>query len=216
MTSSRVLTMLRYLADAGEVPLHVLIAAFWPEDEPAAAEANARRWVSTQQRAGHVEASPPRGLNTTVRLSRASAAIFQPAVPSGAVGHPRARAHHAATLKYVEQLKNELGPNQRLVSVMLEPQLRAELQAGQGSRLGQTYDSFPDAVVVIEEALPDGTMRQRRVAVEYVTSKYTSQDIVEKANSFDENYDSTLWVADKARTQQRVSALVGGSCACLT
>lgn len=216
MTSPRLLAMLRYLADAGEVPLHVLIAAFWPDDEPAAGEASARRWVSTQRRAGRVQQSPQRGLDTTVRLTRSAAAVFQPPVSAGAVGHPRARAHHAATLKYVEQIKAELGPNQRLISVLLEPQLRAAVQAGQGSRLGQTYDSFPDAVVVIEEAFADGTFRQRRVAVEYVTSKYTSQDILDKAASFDANYDGTMWVADKARTKQRVESLVGGSCACLT
>jgi len=95
-------------------------------------------------------------------------------------------------------------------------QLRAAIQAGQGSRLGQTYDSFPDALIVIEEAFADGTVRQRRMAVEYVTSKYTSQDILDKATSFEANYDGTLWVADKARTKQRVEGLVGGSCACLT
>lgn len=214
--SPRALAMLRYLADAGEVPLHVLIAAFWPEDDPSTGEANARRWVSSQQRAGHILKSPPRGLDTTVRLSRSAAAVFEPPVSAGAVGHPRARAHHAATLKYIEQVKADLGPNQRIVRVMLEPQLRAAVQAGQGSRLGQTYDSFPDAMILVEETLPDGTTRQRRVAVEYVTSKYTSQDILDKATSFDANYDGTLWVADKARTKQRVEGLVGGSCACLT
>jgi hypothetical protein len=214
--SSRALAMFRYLADAGEVPLHVLVAAFWPDDEPAAGEANARRWLSTQQRAGNIQQSPARGPKTTVRLSRKMAAVFQPAVSAAATGHPRARAHHAATLQYVEQIKAGLGPHQRLASVTLEPQLRAAVQAGQGSRLGETYEAFPDAVIVIEEAFGDGTVRKRRVAVEYVTSKYTSQDILDKAASFDAHYDGALWVADKVRTKERVERLVGGSCACLT
>jgi hypothetical protein len=207
--------MLRYLAESGEVPLHVLIAAFWPEDEPASAESKARAWIVQQQRAGVVSRSAPRGLATTVRLTPKAAQVFEGRVSPGSVGHPRARGHHAATLRFIEDIKAGLGPNQRLADVVLEPELRSRVQAGEGSRRGQTYDAFPDAVVVLEETMPDGTVSRRRIAVEYVTSKYTSQDILDKADSFNSNYDSVLWVADKARTKQRVETLIGERCACL-
>lgn len=216
IVSARGLRMLRYLADAGEVPLHVLLAAFWPEDEPRAAETKARAWVTEQQRAGLVSRSVPRGLDTTVRLTPKAGRVFEQRVAPGAVGHPRARGHHAATLRFVEEVKARLPPNQVVVEVVLEPELRARVQAGQGSKKGQTYDSFPDAMVVIQETMPDGTVSQRRVAVEYVTSKYTSKDILDKADSFGSAYDDVLWCADKARTKERVELLVGGSCACLT
>ena len=216
MSSARSLLMLRFLADNGEVPLHVLLAAFWPDEEPAQAEGAARKWIGKQQRAELVERSPPRGTATTIRLTPKAARIFEERVHPGAVGHPRARAHHAATLRFVEDVKAGLAPNQRITEIVLEPEIRSRLQAGKGSQKGQTYDAFPDALIVIEETLPDGTVSQRRVAVEYVTSKYTSQDIIDKAESFAAGYDGVLWCADKARTQQRVETLVGGSCACLS
>lgn len=214
--NARTLLMLRYLAESGEIPLHVLIAAFWPDDEPAIAEPKARTWVAAQQRDDLVERSPPRGAATTIRLTPRAARIFEQRVHPGAVGHPRARAHHAATLRFVEDVKRGLPPNQRVAEVILEPELRSRLQAGHASQKGQTYDAFPDAVVVIEEMTPDGTVSKRRVAVEYVTSKYTSQDILDKAESFAAGYDDVLWCADKARTRQRVETLVGGACACLS
>jgi hypothetical protein len=216
MLSARTLQMLRYLGDSGEVPLHVLIAAFWPDATPERARPAAEAWVRSQVLSGHVAKSVPRGDATTFRLTPSTARILEARVSATSVGHPRNRAHHAATLQFIEQVRAGLPKNQRIVEVLLEPEVRARVQAGRGTVRGQTYDAFPDALLVIEETVPNGTVSRRRVAVEYVTSKYTTKDIVDKARSFAEGYDRTLWVADRARTGQRVTALVGEACPCLT
>lgn len=213
-TDARCLGMLRYIGECGEVPLHVLLRAFWPGEDGPQAERRVKDWVKRQCAAGNVKVSKPRRMDTSVRLSpKMSSVLSAPQTPN--VGHPRAWAHHAATLAYVEQVRSELGPNEAIMETLLEPQLRARVQAGRGTRLGQTYESFPDAVLLIHEMTPDGVTHQHRVAVEYVTSKYTSKDIVDKSDSFTSSYDRVLWVADNPRTQARVERLVGGSCACL-
>jgi len=208
--------MLRYLADSGEVPLHVLMKMFWPDEEEPTAARRTRDWVQQARKAGLVKLSPERELTTTVRLTAKAAATFEQRVSPAMVGHPRARGHHAATLKFVEDIKAGLGPNERLVEGYLEPELRAKVQAGKATQRGQVYDSFPDYVGVIETMWADGSVTRRRVAVEYVTSKYTSKDILDKASSFEANYDEVRWVADSARTKARVERLVQKDCACLT
>lgn len=215
--SPRALSILGYIADSGEVPFHVLLQAFWGEPANGRAEKSMQEWVRRQRHAGWLRTSVPRGENTTVRLSPKAKAILgeRNGAPAFAVGHPRARAHHAATLLYIEQVRSQLGPNEAIVESLLEPQLRAREQAGRGTRRGQVYDSFPDAMLRIEEMTPDGVTHVRNVAVEYVTSKYTSKDILEKSASFASKYEQVLWVADNPRTQARVERLVGGECACL-
>ena len=52
------------------------------------------------------------------------------------------------------------------------------------------------------------------IAVEYVTSKYTSADIEKKHRSFD-RFHAVVWVADRARTAERVKALTGRPCTIL-
>ena len=214
-TDARCLGMLRYIGECGEVPLHVLLRAFWPGDEGPKAERRVKDWAKRQQGAGNLRISKPRRMDTSVRLSpKMSTILSSPQSPN--VGHPRAWAHHAATLAYVERVRAELGPNEEIMETLLEPHLRARVQAGRGTRLGQSYDSFPDAALLIRERTTNGVTQSRRVAVEYVTSKYTSKDIIEKNASFSASYDQVLWVADNPRTQARVERLVGGSCACLT
>lgn len=213
-TDARCLGMLRYIGGCGEVPLHVLMQAFWPGEDGPLAERRVKDWVRRQCEAGNLRVSRPRRMDTSVRLSpRMSGVLAPPQTPN--VGHPRAWAHHAATLRYVEQVRSELKPNEVIAQTLLEPQLRAQIQAGRGTRRGQTYDSFPDAVLVIHETTPDGVIRPRRVAVEYVTSKYTTKDIQGKCASFACTYDQVMWVADNRRTQARVERIVGGICACL-
>ena len=215
--SPRAISILGYIADSGEVPFHVLLQAFWPDTGSERAEKSMREWVRRQRHAGWLRTSVPRGANTTVRLSSKAKTIFaeRNGTPALAVGHPRARAHHAATLLYIEEVRAQLNPNEAIVESLLEPQLRAREQAGRGTRRGQVYDSFPDAMLRVKTTMPNGITHFRNVAVEYVTSKYTSKDILAKCASFASKYDQVLWVADNPRTQARVEHLVGGECACL-
>ena len=213
----RLLSMMRYVDDCGEVPLHVFMMRFWPDEHPEVAEHKAKRCIKKYVGQGLLLRSLPKGQSTTVRLSHRAKQLVGDRGGAGivATGHPRARAHHAATLAYVERVRAELGNHQEIAEVLLEPQLRARLQKGRGTRRGQVYESFPDALLTLNEMMPDGTMTTRQIAVEYVTSKYTSKDILEKSASFYSNYQSVLWVADNPRTQARVARLVGESCACL-
>jgi hypothetical protein len=216
--SPRVLRLLRYIADSGEVPLHVLIAMFWPDEDPPEAATKAERWVERLSEQNLVERRAARSgaaIDATVRLTPKAAATFERPTSATTVSQPRAWRHHAASLRYVEHYKGLLGPNERLVEALLEPQLRSRIQAGRATKRGETFESFPDVVLLVEAMLPDGSTATRRVAVEYVTSKYTSQDIKDKDESFSANYDEVRWVSDSARTKARVERLTGAECTCL-
>jgi hypothetical protein len=153
------------------------------------------------QKAGHRTQS--------ITLTRQAADALGTARP--ALLHPKGRDHHMATLRCVEQLRAQLAKRGgAIVSVALEHALRSAQQRGRGTARGETFASFPDAVVVVREV--GGS--ERRVALEYVTGKYTNQMIAEKANDF-AAYDSTVWVADRASTSRRVEGLTGEPCSWL-
>jgi hypothetical protein len=212
--SARTLQMLRYIADCGEVPLHVLLAAFWPDEEPERARVCVDRWVSAQRTAGNVARSVSRGtagIDSTVRLTPRAARQFE-VQSTGIAGHRKAREHFAQTLRFIESLRATLPANEHIDEIVLEPVLRAREQKGRATRAGQSYDSFPDAVIVVRRMNADGSWESERVAVEYVTSKYTTNDIRDKATSFAGAYARTLWVADSMSTARRVTTLVGQEC----
>lgn len=56
--------------------------------------------------------------------------------------------------------------------------------------------------------------RVQRIAVEYVTSKYTDVDIVAKHESF-ARFHNVHWFADRPHTAERVARLTGAKCAVL-
>jgi hypothetical protein len=107
------------------------------------------------------------------------------------------------------------GDGARLLSFKVEAAIRAATTRGRRMARGDRFESFPDAVcaVVTRSA---GQARTARVAIEYVTSKYTSADIAEKARSFACAYDDALWFADKPGTARRVEAITGARCIVLT
>lgn len=124
----------------------------------------------------------------------------------------RSRAHHMRTLDAVDALDRSLkARGGGVVSFTLEPQLRAREQRGRKTRRGDDFAPFPDAVccVTIDDERFD-------VAVEYVTSKYTSADIREKLESFRHQYRSAFWFADTSVTASRVRRITGGTCSPLS
>jgi hypothetical protein len=121
----------------------------------------------------------------------------------------RSGAHHVVTQEIVAKFTRSVETHGgRVVEAQFEADLRAVLQRGRRVRRGDVFPTVPDAVCVVE--IP-GRGRQE-IAVEYVTSKYTSADIVAKHKSF-ARYDDIVWFADRPNTATRVTALTGAACA---
>lgn len=130
--------------------------------------------------------------------------------------HRKARVHHLKTLDALRALEKDITQRGgRVVRVETEHTLRANAQRGRRTRRGDSFSSFPDAVCIAVVPTAAGA-REVRIAVEYVTGKYTSADIREKRDSFRTNYDDAVWFADKARTVKRVKSITGAPCSILT
>ena len=97
-----------------------------------------------------------------------------------------------------------------MLSVRFEADLRSEAQRGRRVRRGDAYASFPDAVCMAE--LPGLGLGE--IAIEYVTSKYSDADIEKKHRGFG-RFHAVVWVADRVRTAERVTALTGRRCTIL-
>lgn len=124
----------------------------------------------------------------------------------------RSRTHHLRTIEAVGVLDRSLqARGGRVVSFTLEPQLRAREQSGRKTRRGDDFAPFPDAVCSIAVG-----GERFDVAVEYVTSKYTSADIREKHDSFRRAYRTSFWFADGTGTASRVRRITGGTCSVLS
>lgn len=130
--------------------------------------------------------------------------------------NPKERIHHLRTLEAVRRV--ELAAQRRggrLIEFRVEGALRAAAQRGRKTRRGDSFDAFPDALCTI--AYPrNGGQRVVRIAVEYVTVKYTSAAIDAKHDSFQREYDGAAWFADKRSTAERVKRLTGATCSLLT
>lgn len=214
----RDLEVLRFVGENKAAPLDVLGPMFFGDAPTGVANRDpahaCRRRLKALADAGYVELKGIRGQKAgqrthSVTLTRQAADALGTVRP--ALLHPKGRDHHMATLRCVEQLRSRLAKQGAvLVSVALEHAVRSAEQRGRGTRRGETYASFPDAVVIVRDA----SGAESRLAIEYVTSKYTNQMIAGKANDF-AGYDDVVWVADRVSTSRRVEALTGERCAWL-
>lgn len=214
----RDLDVLRFVGENKAAPLDVLAPMFFGAAASGVANRDpghaCRRRLKALADAGYVELKGIRGQKAgqrthSVTLTRRAAEALGTSRP--ALLHPKGRDHHMATLRCIEQLRAQLAKQGAvIVSVALEHAVRAAEQRGHGTQRGETFASFPDAVVVVRDAGGG----ERRVAVEYVTGKYTNQMIAEKANDF-AAYDDVVWVADRVSTSRRVEALTGEPCSWL-
>jgi hypothetical protein len=124
---------------------------------------------------------------------------------------PRKRAHHVRTLDAVALIQRDVGASGgRLRRTRMEAELRLERQRGRFTRRGDELDLVPDAACTIE-----GDGRSVEVAIEYVTSKYTDDDIARKRDAFADSYDRVMWFADRPRTAERVRKMTGMPCTIL-
>ena len=210
--------VLRFVGENKAAPMDVLAQRFFagddkkPNKDPTHA---CRRRLAALRAAGYLDdktvPAQKRGEWTrAVRLTRQASEALGLARPAAL--HPRGRDHHMATLRAVEQFRAQLAKTGGvIVDVALEHTLRSREQRGHTTRRGESFSSFPDALVTVRDA--GGA--ERSVAVEYVTSKYTSQMILEKAADFAAQGWGTTWVADSISTSRRVEALTEESCSWL-
>lgn len=204
--------LLAFCAQHKAAPLSVVAKRFFAT-HPTTGAANkdpvhaCRRRLSELEKAGYVRPTIDRGPNSLVTVTPRAAdslGMTRPgALPSNG------RVHHIATLEIIEDLRSRYAAQGvSLKDVKLEFALRAQEQAGRQTRRGDGFESFPDALIVLERRAADGSMYEEEVALEYVTSKYSDKDILEKNESF-ARYDNVLWVSDRAATATRVSLLTG-------
>lgn len=119
--------------------------------------------------------------------------------------------HHAATHKAVLKVREEFESRGYVILKELQDmQVRSDALGGRITKKGDAYSAFADGVLHVRD--PSG--QERTIAIEYVTSKYTNQMIVDKFNQF-KNYDSVYWFSDKVSTTTRVNHLTDGGCVLL-
>jgi hypothetical protein len=126
---------------------------------------------------------------------------------------PQKAEHHIRTLDALTLLEASLVGGWRVVEVETEPELRRVEQAGRFLRKGDAMSALPDAVMTVE-GVKRGVLTRLRVAVEYVTTKYSDADILHKHRGF-ASFDNVVWVADRRSTADRVRRLTGRKCSVL-
>jgi hypothetical protein len=204
--------LLTFAALHKAAPLHVLARRFFAVN-PTTGKVNTdpehacRRRLSELQKLGFIRPVVSRGKDTLVTVTaRAADALGLPRPGSVAT---RGRAHHIATMQFLQDLSERYARDGvALVNIKMDFQLRAEVQQGKQTRVGDEFETFPDATFELERTTSDGTTYREHVAIEYVTSKYSDKDIISKAESF-ERFDNVVWFSDTKRTASRVAALTG-------
>ncbi|MCC7075078.1 MAG: hypothetical protein IT383_27445 [Deltaproteobacteria bacterium] len=215
--------LLAFLAAHRECPLDVLAERFFATN-PYTGAANrnpgklcARR-LALLRRHAFVDTLPLRELagarKLVVLAGRADQVLGEGAsrrrVPAST------RTHHARTLDAIRLLERDLARRgARLVDFRVEAELRRAAMRRRRTRRGDAFNAFPDAECTVRHPEASRTAL-RRVAVEYVTAKYSDDDIRAKHEGFSVVYAETLWFADNARTARRVARLVGAPCAVLS
>lgn len=214
MLTPRDLEALEFIRHHKAAPLDVLGALFFarhpttgaPSKHPAAAAASR---LSRLQKEGYVSLGSAIEKGRTKRTRyvtvtrKFTSLVGKPPVKGV---HGRSYDHHFASLRELMLLKKRLEREGYVVhSADLEHALRGRIQGGRRVEPGDAFGSFPDAAITA--TAPDGQFL--RVAVEYVTSKYTDLSITEKAESFNRDYAGVRWVTDSPRTAAKVERLVG-------
>jgi hypothetical protein len=177
-----------------------------------------RRRLTALARAGYVRLGNDydgRRRRRVVTLGPASAAVAGDRCEYRRVP-ARNRAHHIRTQEAVVELERifaERGAG-RLVDVAFDQDIRSDELTGRKTKRGDKFPVAPDAVCVAEARGANGVVREQRLAIEYVTSKYTDADIAAKHESF-RRYDGAAWFADNKTTAARVQRVTGLPCVVL-
>ena len=204
--------LLTFAALHKAAPLSVLARRFFatnqttgqPNKDP---EHACRRRLGELLKLGYIRPIVSRGKDTLIVVTPRTADAL--GVPRPGSVATRGRAHHIATLTYLQDLTERYAQaGIAVVNVKMDFQLRAEEQQGRQTRPGDEFDTFPDATFDLERTDDSGLVYREQVAIEYVTSKYSYKDILEKAESF-ERFDNVVWFSDTKATASRVAALTG-------
>lgn len=218
--TDRDLELLIFIASFKVVAQDILAARFFAisrtTGEPTLNPGRAcEKRVLELSRAGYVhtkvvKGASPGAITREVRLTPYAAQVVN--VPRPSALPARGRVHHMQTLRAVEELRVELAARGwRIRAVALEFQQRRLVQAGRATKKGEQYDNFADALLTLVRTAADGSLETKEVALEYVTSKYTDRDIIDKAESF-RRFDESIFVADSPRTAARVTRLTAEPC----
>ena len=221
--TARDLDLLAFIALHRECSLEQLAARFFAKNPytgvpNAAPEKPCARRIAELQRHGYVESSriaDGRRRRVVVRAAtRADPVLDERA--SRRTLRPNERSHHLRTLDAIDRITEDVRRRGgRVLDFRVEATIRAETQRGKRTHRGASFDAFPDAVCTVAVPTPAGE-DIRRIAVEYVTSKYCDADIFAKHDSFGGAYDGALWFADTRRTAARVTRVTGAACTVLS
>jgi hypothetical protein len=217
--TDRDIELLLFISSYKLIPLEILAARFFSISFATGARTKdpkraCEKRVLELAQAGYLHTKIVKGRSGTatreVRLTASSAQAVD--VPRPRPLPVRGRVHHMQTLRAIEELRTELERDgARTRDVALEFQQRRRIQAGRATKKGEEYDNFADAIITVERTSPEGHVKLEELALEYVTSKYTDRDIIDKAESF-RRFDRTVFVADSPRTAARVRRLTGEPC----
>jgi hypothetical protein len=219
----RDLAVLKFIAEKRAVPLDLLATVFFRTD-PITGDVNGdplracKRRVQVLATAGYIW---PTSFHDGAR--RREVATLGP-TSAGLTGTrpgrnrvpPNKRAHHVRTLDALALLAAQLPErNCSVVRTRLEHDIRREKQRGRMTERGEKLGTFPDAAITVHIAERGRNDRTAELAVEYVTSKYTDEDIRKKHEAFAVAYDGVAWFADRAATAARVQKITGVACTTL-
>lgn len=211
--------VLTFLTDQKAAPLDVLARRYFAvnpqtgkQNKDPLGACSRRMLLLVREGYVDIEVVREKGRTKRTRVARmtAKAAKLMNVATPGRV-HGRARDHHYETLRAGTHLEEKLkARGYEVEPLRLEHALRAEGQSGSAVRAGMRFESFPDA----ELRAKDAAGKTFKIAVEYVTSKYSDADIVGKAQSFAANYDRVEWIGDSTQTAARITRLTGQPAVC--
>ncbi len=198
--------LLAYVAASKEAGIEHLAELFFSRDPQTGREnknprAAAVRRLSMLRDAGFLTVADSRA-----KVTSKGAGHVYGAVSDGCA--VTLRAHHDGTLAAIEHYRRYLPLGTSMTDVVLENKVRQQRMKGRGvakSKIG----SLPDAVINVRT--PAGT---RKVALEYVSAKYTNAMIEGKLNGFRGTYDDVVFYADTPATAARVTLVTGLDCRC--